>query len=61
MQARFAYLRCAACGHIVSAESPYGRLELLNLVYCGNLFTLYKYCKQNLTNNFAYRTENIIF
>ena len=61
LQARFAYLRCAACGDFVSAESPCGRLELLNLAYFGNLFTLYKYCKQKLTNNFSNRSENKIF
>ena len=36
IQARFACLRCAACRHCVSAESPCGRLELLNLTYYGN-------------------------
>ena len=40
LQARFACLRCAACGHYVSAESPCGRLKLLNLTYFGN-FLLY--------------------
>ena len=57
----FACLRCVACGHCVFAESPCGRPELLNLTYFGNFFTLYKYCKQKLTNNFSYGSENIIF
>ena len=54
VQASFACLRCVTCGHFVPAESPCGRLELLNLAYFRNLFTLYKYCKQKLTNNFSY-------
>ena len=57
LQARFACLRCATCGHFVSAESPCGRLELLNLAYFVNL---YKYFKQRLTNNLSHRSENII-
>ena len=43
IQARFACLRCAACGHLVSAESPCGRLKLLNLNYFFNFFPLYIY------------------
>ena len=61
LQAHFACLRCAVCGHFVSAESPCGRLELFNLVYSGKLFNLYKYCKRKLTNNLSYCSENIIF
>ena len=53
-------LRRAACGDFVSAESPCGRLELLNLAYFGNVFTLDKYCKQKLTNDFSYRSKNKI-
>ena len=60
-QARFACLRCAACGHFVSAESPCGRLELLNLNYFWNFFPLCIYCKQRSTNNFSYGSENMIF
>ena len=61
LQARFACLRCAAFGHLVSAESPCGRLELLNLNYFFNFFPLYIYCKQRSTNNFSYGSENMIF
>ena len=61
IQARFACLRCAACGHYVSAESPCGRLEQLNLNYFLNFFPLYMYCKQRSTNNFSYGSENMIF
>ena len=61
IQARFACLRCAACGHLVSAESPCGRLETLNLNYFFNFFPLYIYCKQRSTNKFSYGSENMIF
>ena len=47
-QPRFACLRCAVYGHFVSAESPCGRIELLNLAYFANLFNLYKFCEQKL-------------
>ena len=33
IQVRFARFRFAACGHFVSAESPWSRLELRNLAY----------------------------
>ena len=61
LQARFACLRCAACGHCVSAESPRECLELLNLTYLGIFLTLYKYYEQKLTKDFLYGSENIIF
>ena len=57
LQARFACLRCAACGHFVSAESPCVRLELLNLAYFGNLL-VYKYCKLKLINDFSYTVDS---
>ena len=33
----------------------------LSIAYFGSLVTLYKYCKQNLINNFSYSFENMIF
>ena len=37
-QARFACLRCAACGHFVSADLPSGRLRILEKQYVAFLF-----------------------
>ena len=60
LQARFACLRCAACGHYVSAESPCVFLELLNNLNNSGNFLVYKYCKRRLANNFSYESENSI-
>ena len=56
---KHASLACAA--RLADTACPQSRPKLLNLTYLGNFFPLYKYCKQNLTNNFSYGSENIIF